>query len=169
MRVCSLALTRQYFKGSTCDLHLLITDLHIYIYAMGNFTLATKLVLLLLISILLFKTIPKGFTWHQNDLDEQWFSQSDLVLFQKETEREFRMRRRRLELACKAIRSGEVSSPPINYKQVLIYPENNVYWCPVFKVSTTTWLRFMFKTTRSLTEASSQFSIDIITSTCIKL
>ncbi len=76
-------------------------------------------------------------------------------ILQSNVEKEQSLRRLRLESACEATETKR-QILPIDYEPVLVYPEKHVYWCPVFKSSTTTWLRFMFDTTSSLSQESVQ-------------
>ncbi len=46
-----------------------------------------------------------------------------------------------------------------NFDRIHIYNESKVYWCPVYKASTTTWMRYMFDTTRSISQVSMQTNL----------
>ncbi len=60
-------------------------------------------------------------------------------------------RARVVEDVC-ASGGGMREQPSEKYSKLIAYGERRLYWCPVFKASTSSWLRYIFDTTSSLTQ-----------------
>jgi len=52
-------------------------------------------------------------------------------------------RKRVLDDGCEAMRDSGPEASPRNSRNVLVMPEKELLWCPIFKASSSTWLSFL--------------------------
>lgn len=68
---------------------------------------------------------------------------------------ELAIRHALLRKQCDILRKTTPGSAPLSqhFSNVIVMPESDILWCPVFKASSSSWLKFLLDITHTMTEA----------------